>query len=63
MPKAKSSADRLNEQLRKMSGTDFALHVTKDLVVLPQEERSKALRLLNALNDTIARETAAVETK
>jgi hypothetical protein len=41
-----------------MSGTDFALEVTKDLVMLQKEERSKALRMLTALNETINREAA-----
>ncbi|HYC46446.1 MAG TPA: hypothetical protein VED01_13315 [Burkholderiales bacterium] len=43
-----------------MSGTDFALEVTKDLVMLQKDERGKALRMLTALNETINREAEAL---
>lgn len=60
MPKPKSSAENRVNELRKMSGTDFALEVTKDLVMLQAGERGKALKLLSALNETINRESAAL---
>jgi hypothetical protein len=60
MPKGKSTTDTRISDLRKMSGADFALEVTKDLVVLPKDERSKAIRMLTALNETIERETQAL---
>lgn len=58
MPKPKSSAETRLNDLKKMSGTDFALEVTKDLVMLQKDERGKALRMLSALNETINREAA-----
>jgi len=60
MPKPKSSAESRVNELRKMSGTDFALEVTKDLVMLQKDERGKALRMLTALNETINREAEAL---
>jgi phage anti-repressor protein len=63
MPKGKSSADSRVSDLKKMSGTDFAMEVTKDIVMLPKEERGKAIRMLTALNETINRETEALATR
>ena len=60
MPKPKSSAETRSNDLKKMTGTDFALEVTKDLVMLQKDERGKALRMLTALNETIDRESAAL---
>jgi hypothetical protein len=60
MPKGKSTTDTRTAELKKMSGTDFAMEVTKDLVMLPKDERGKALRMLTALNETIERETQAL---
>jgi hypothetical protein len=63
MPKTKSTADVRSSELRKMAGTDFALEVTKDLVLLAKDERSKAIRMLTALNQTIDRESEALAAK
>jgi hypothetical protein len=63
MPKGKTNTDSRISDLRKMTGTDFALQATRDLVVLPPEERSKAIRVLTALNETINRETEEAATK
>lgn len=60
MPKGKTKGDTRVSDLRKMSGTDFAMEVATDLVVLPQTERGKAIRMLTALNETINRETEAL---
>jgi hypothetical protein len=60
MPKGKSVSDSRVSDLKKMTGADFALEVTKDLVVLPKDERGKAIRMLTALNETIDRETQAL---
>lgn len=60
MPKGKSNSDTRTTELRKMSGTDFALEVTKDLVMLQKDERGKALKLLTALNTTIDQQTEAL---
>lgn len=57
MPKSKST--RVSD-LKKMSGTDFAMEVAKDMVMLPKEERGKAIRMLSALNETINREAEAL---
>jgi hypothetical protein len=47
----------------QMSGQDFGLEVARDLFVLPKEERNKAIRFINVMNDTIERETEALATK
>jgi hypothetical protein len=52
MPKSKPT--RSNE-LKRMSGTDFAMEVAKDMIV-----RGKAIKMLSALNETIDRETEAL---
>lgn len=56
---AKSKISRVSD-LKKMSGTDFAMEVAKDMVMLPKDERGKAIRMLSALNDTINREAEAL---
>jgi hypothetical protein len=43
-----------------MGGSEFALQVAQELVVLPKDERGKAIRMLTALNETINRETEAL---
>jgi hypothetical protein len=63
MPKGKSVSDSRVSDLKKMTGADFALEVTKDLVILPKDERGAAIRMLTALNDTINRETEALAAK
>lgn len=63
MAKGKTSAETRLSELKKMSGTDFALEVTKDLVMLQRDERATAIRMLTALDQTINRETEAVATR
>jgi hypothetical protein len=63
MPKGKSTADTRISDLRRMSGVDFALEVTKDLVVLQKDERSKAISMLTALNRTINQQAEALAAK
>lgn len=58
--KGKSSAETRISELKKMNGTDFAMEVTKDLVMLAKDERGKAIRMLTALNETINREAEAL---
>jgi hypothetical protein len=60
MPKGKSSTDSRISDLKKMGGSEFALQVAQELVVLPKDERGKAIRMLTALNETINRETEAL---
>lgn len=64
MPKvAQTSSNHLRmTKLRAMPGTDFAMEVARDFVLLAQPERANALRMLAALNDTINRESAAPAT-
>lgn len=56
MPKGTSTADTRTNELKKMSGEDFAVRTASDMLLLPQAERSKALRVLEAINQTVDRE-------
>lgn len=57
MPKTKQQQSR-----NTSDGHSFAMEVARDLVVLPQEERGKAIKMLTALHETIKRETEAPAT-
>lgn len=58
MPKAQSTDARVNE-FRRMDGTTFATRVGGDLLLLQPEEQERALRVLGALREAVARETQA----
>lgn len=60
MPKGQTNVDARVNELKRMSGADFALRVWTDLLLLQQSERSRALRMLGAINDTVDRETQAL---
>ena len=62
MPKGKPAEPSISE-LKKMTGSDFALGVWRDLLLLAKDERAKAVRLLNALNTSIDREMEALAPK
>ena len=60
MPTGKRNAsaqDLRITELKKMSGHDFAMEVSRDLIVLPKEERAKAVRMIQIVNETITRES------
>ena len=58
MPKGMTQRDQRIAQLKKMRGQDFAMQVAPDFLVLTKEERSKAVRFLTTLNETVTREEA-----
>lgn len=60
MPKQRRSTEGRSVP---QNGTDFAMEVARDMVVLPKDERGKAIRMLTALNETINRETEALTAK
>ena len=60
MPKGTPNVDAQINALKKMSGSDFALGVWRDLVMLARDERGRAIRLLSALDTSLNRETEAV---
>lgn len=57
MPKqgAMTARDRRIEQLKKMPGQDFAMSVAPDFIVLQKDERTKVVKVLGALSETIER--------
>jgi hypothetical protein len=57
MPKGQKPKQR---NVAQMSGQDFGLEVARDLMVLSKEEREKAIRFINVMNETINRETEAL---
>lgn len=59
MPKGMTSADARISDLKKMSGTDFAMRVGADMLLLQPTERERALRTLTALHETLAKEAQA----
>ena len=63
MPRGTPIVDAQINALKKMSGSDFALSVWRDLVLLARDERGRAIRLLSALDTSLNRETELVETK
>lgn len=63
MPKGQTSTDARVNEFRRMSGATFAMRVATDMLLLEQEERSKALRMLGAINETVDRETEALAAK
>jgi hypothetical protein len=42
-----------------MSGTDFAVATAGDLLLLKKEERTKALKTLQAIDDAVSKEAEA----
>ena len=61
MPASKSNRTTVDARiadLQKMSGHDFAMEVSRDLIVLPKDERAKAVRMITIINDTITKEVA-----
>jgi hypothetical protein len=59
MPTKASQRDQRIQSLKKMRGSDFAMEIASDFVVLPKAERAAAVRMLTALSETIDREAAA----
>jgi hypothetical protein len=61
MPKgAQYKRDQRVDALRKMKGSDFVMtSVAGDFVLLAKEERTAAVRMLSALNETINKEQSA----
>ncbi len=51
-----TSRERRITELRSMSGTDFAVETAGDLLLLRQEERTKALKTLQAIDEAVTRE-------
>lgn len=49
---------RMNE-LKQMSGTDFAVATAGDLLLLKKEERAKAIKTLQAIDDAVSKEAEA----
>lgn len=56
MPKAQSTDARVNE-FKRMDGATYAMRAASDMLLLVPEERSKALKILGALHETVAKET------
>lgn len=54
-PKALNMDNRANE-LKKMDGIDFAMRVGADMLLLQPTERERALKMLSALHETVAKE-------
>jgi hypothetical protein len=63
MPKGTPSTDARVNEFRRMNGAAFAMRVATDMLLLEQEERAKALRMLGAINETVDRETEALAAK
>ena len=61
MPKAAYKQQSRN--VAQMNGQDFGLEVARDLFLLPKEERTKAIRFINVMSETIDRETEALAKK
>lgn len=61
MPKVTRKVEPRN--MSQMSGQDFGLEVARDLIALPKEERAKAVRFINVMNETIDRETESPATR
>jgi hypothetical protein len=51
------SQKRPPRETAEMTGQDLGLEVARDLMALPKEERAKAVRFINVMNETIDRET------
>jgi len=56
MPKGQPKRDQRMEALKKMRGNDFAMTVAPDFICLAREERTKAVRVLSALDETITKQ-------
>lgn len=63
MPKGQPSNETRIQNLKRMNGTDWAMAVGSDLLLLQPPEQEKALKLLSALRDTVARETQPAATR
>ena len=63
MPKGTPNIDARINELKRTTGQDFAMRVATDMILLPKDEREKALRMLGAINDTVSREVEAATTK
>ena len=53
---ARTNEDPRIAELRQMSADDFAISVVRDLMVLPRDERNRAVRMVQTFNDAIDRE-------
>lgn len=45
------------------TGQDLGIEVARDLMTLPKDERQKAVRFINAMNEAVNRETEALAAK
>ena len=53
-----SARDRRVNELKAMSGTDFAVATAADLLLLKKDERAKAIKTLQAIDDAVSKEAA-----
>lgn len=51
--------DKRISELKSMSGTDFAVATAADLLLLRKEERAKAIKTLQAIDDAVSKEAEA----
>lgn len=58
-PKALSSMDSRANEMKRLDGVEFAMRTGADMLLLQPAERERALKILSALHDTVARETQA----
>lgn len=60
MPKGvpQHKRDQRIEALQKMKGSDFAMSVAPDFICLVKDERTRAVKVLAALDETINKQEA-----